>query len=86
MEIALLSSSGRLVLETTLDALFEDLESNPAFRQLPLTYKIARDLPNLGALGDPADQTIAATARVHRLRLVTSDPRIIESGVVPVVE
>jgi predicted nucleic acid-binding protein len=29
---------------------------------------------------------IAATARVHRLRLVTSDRRIIESKLVPVVE
>jgi hypothetical protein len=27
-----------------------------------------------------------ATARIHGLRLVTSDQRIIESGLVPVVE
>lgn len=35
---------------------------------------------------DPADRAIVATARVHRLRLVTSDQRIIESKLVPVIE
>jgi len=35
---------------------------------------------------DFADRAIAATARVHRLRLVTSDQRTIESNLVPVVE
>jgi hypothetical protein len=29
---------------------------------------------------------IVATARIHRLRLVTSDQRIVESKLVPVVE
>jgi PIN domain nuclease of toxin-antitoxin system len=36
-------------------------------------------------LRDPADQAIVATARVHRLKLVTSDQRIIESKLVPVI-
>jgi PIN domain nuclease of toxin-antitoxin system len=35
---------------------------------------------------DPADRAIVATARVHRLLLVTSDQRIIESKLVPVVD
>jgi PIN domain nuclease of toxin-antitoxin system len=39
-----------------------------------------------GGLRDPADRNIVATARVHRLRLVTSDQRIVESKLVPVVE
>jgi len=38
------------------------------------------------ALRDPADRAIVATARVHRLRLVTSDQRIIESKLVLVIE
>jgi PIN domain nuclease of toxin-antitoxin system len=36
-------------------------------------------------LRDPADRAIVATARVHKLRLVTSDERIIESELVPVI-
>jgi PIN domain nuclease of toxin-antitoxin system len=35
--------------------------------------------------GDPADQLIVATARVHGLRLVTSDERIRRSETVPVI-
>ena len=41
--------------------------------------------PSLGNLRDPADRAIVATARVHRLSLVTSDQRIIKSGLIPVV-
>jgi hypothetical protein len=37
-------------------------------------------------LRDPADRAIVASARVHNLRLVTSDRRIIESKLAPVVE
>jgi PIN domain nuclease of toxin-antitoxin system len=47
---------------------------------------VALDVAALRVLRDPADRAIAATARVHRLRLVTSDQRIIESKLVPVVE
>jgi PIN domain nuclease of toxin-antitoxin system len=39
-----------------------------------------------GGLRDPADRAIVATAQVHRLRLVTSDRRIVESKLAPVVE
>jgi PIN domain nuclease of toxin-antitoxin system len=38
-----------------------------------------------GSLRDPADRATVGTARVRRLRLVTSDQRIIDSGLVPVV-
>jgi PIN domain nuclease of toxin-antitoxin system len=38
------------------------------------------------ALRDPGDRVIVATARVHRLRLLTSDQRIIESALVPVID
>ncbi len=34
---------------------------------------------------DPADRLIVATARVHGLRLITSDSRILESGLVATV-
>jgi len=38
------------------------------------------------SLRDAEHRVIVATARVHGLRLVTSGQRIIESGLVPVLE
>ena len=35
------------------------------------------------SLRDPGDRVIVATARVHHLRLLTADERIIESNLVP---
>ena len=69
-----------------LNDFFQDLNSNPVFRVLPLTYEVAVDVALLGVLRDPADRVIAATARVHRLQLVTSDLRIIESSLVEVID
>ncbi|HTS30516.1 MAG TPA: PIN domain-containing protein [Bryobacteraceae bacterium] len=39
-----------------------------------------------GALRDPGDCVIVATARSHGLKLLTSDQRIIDSDLVPVIE
>lgn len=88
LEIAILTSGEKpgLKLKVSLNEFFQDLSSNPTFRILPLSYEVALDVALLGVLRDPADRTIAATARVHRLRLVTSDQRIIESKLVDVVE
>jgi PIN domain nuclease of toxin-antitoxin system len=86
LEIAVLASGEKPGLKVSLDEFFQSLNSNPAFRVLPLTYEVALDVAALSVLRDPADRAIAATARVHRLRLVTSDQRIIESKLVPVVE
>jgi PIN domain nuclease of toxin-antitoxin system len=83
VEIAVLHSSGKLAFQ--LDEFFDDLQSNPAFLVLPLTYEIASEVAWLGALRDPVDRAIVATARVHRLRLVTSDQRIVDSKLVPVI-
>ena len=86
LEIAILASGEKPSLKVSLDEFLQDLNSNPAFRVLPLTYEIAREVASLAVLRDPADRAIAATARVHRLRLLTSDQRIIESNVVEVIE
>ncbi|HXA06002.1 MAG TPA: type II toxin-antitoxin system VapC family toxin [Bryobacteraceae bacterium] len=84
LEIAVLGSGGKLGLKVALEELFEDLQS-PVFQILPLTYEVAAEVVSLGVLRDPADRAIVATARVHRLRLVTSDQRITESKLVAVV-
>ncbi len=84
LEIAVLGSGGRLGLKVALEELFEDLRS-PVFQILPLTCEVAAEVVLLGSLRDPADRAIVATARIERLRLVTSDQRIIESKLVPVI-
>lgn len=85
LEIPVLTSEGKLKLP--LEDFLEELQTNPLFRVLPLAYEIASEVASLGRmLRDPADRAIVATARVHRLRLVTSDQRIIESKLVPVIE
>jgi PIN domain nuclease of toxin-antitoxin system len=86
LEIAVLASGEKPALKVRLEEFLEDLNSNPVFRVLPLTYEVALEVASLSALRDPADRAIAATARVHRLRLVTSDQRIIESELVQVIE
>jgi PIN domain nuclease of toxin-antitoxin system len=85
LEIAMLTSLGKLKLKTSLENFFGELEASPALRVLPLTYEVALEAAPLSSLRDPADQAIVATARVHRFRLVTSDERIIESQLVPVI-
>ena len=85
LEIAVLVGEGKLTLKASLNEFFDDLQGNPIFRVLPLTYEIALALASLGALRDPADRTIVATARIHGLQLVTSDLRIIESRLVECV-
>lgn len=87
LEIAVLASGGKLRMRTSLDEFFEALQKIPVFRVLPITFEIAEEVASMGnALRDPADRAIVATARVHRLRLVTSDQRIIESKLVSVIE
>lgn len=87
LEIALLVGEGKLRLKGALAGFFDELEANPVFHILPLTAEIASEVASLGSgLRDPADRVIVATARVHRLGLVTSDQRIIGSKLVTVVE
>ncbi len=85
LETAVLASQGKLRLKMSLTDFFAELQSNAFLSVLPLTYEVASEAALLGNLRDPADRAIVATARVHRLSLVTSDQRIIESKLVPVV-
>jgi PIN domain nuclease of toxin-antitoxin system len=63
------------------------MDASFGFQIIPIDIDIAFEVAALGdALRDPADRTTVATARVHRLTLVTSDQRIIESKLVPVID
>lgn len=86
IEIATLRTEGRHRVEGSIESIFSQLETNPIFRILPITIPIAVDAGALSILRDPADRTIVATARVHRLRLLTSDQRIIASKLVSVID
>lgn len=84
-ELAQLGAAGRLGLE--IETLFERIDDAGQFEWLPLTPRVAVEATRLGPSfhRDPADQLIAATARVHGLKLLTTDEKIRESGVVEVV-
>ena len=77
LEVALLSEGGRLGLGGSVDEFFEDLGSDESFLMLAVTYEIALEVPYLSPTEGP---------RRPRLRLVTSDQRLIESGLVPIID
>jgi len=86
LEIALFGGTGS-GLGREADRILMNLEVAPEFLILPLTFHIAAEIASLGpSLSDPADRTIVATARVHRLRLLTSDQRIIDSKLAQTIE
>jgi PIN domain nuclease of toxin-antitoxin system len=74
-------------IDVSIHSLFRQIEEMEALMILPPTTTIALEVAALGkSLRDPADRAIVATARVHRLKLVTSDQRIIDSELVAVVD
>ena len=86
LEIAVLAP-GLKRIGFGLNELFHELDTNPWFRIIPITTDVAHEVAAIGdSLRDPADRAIVATARVHRLRLLTADQRIIDSDLVAVIE
>jgi PIN domain nuclease of toxin-antitoxin system len=87
LELAVLFGGGGTRLNVPVQELLAAIDGVAGFQIVPIDVEIAMEVVALGsALRDPADRTIVATARVRRLRLVTSDRRIIESKLVTVVE
>jgi len=77
--------SGRV--KARVQDIFEELGASSMFQILPLTVEIATEMALMGrALRDPADRAVVATARVHRLKMLTSDQRIIDSRLVAVID
>ena len=81
----MLAGSSRKIADA-IGGVFSELEANPMFRIVPITIPIAVEAGALNLLRDPGDRTIAATARLHGLRLLTSDQRIIDSKLVSVID
>jgi len=85
LEMAVLRESDPKKPQETM-ALFADLDDLAELTILPITTTIAREVHALGpSLRDPGDRTIVATARVHGLRLLTSDDRIVKSMLVSTI-
>src|SRR5205085_3798328 len=86
LEIAILMSVGRERIKASLPELFAEIDANAMFKVLPIDTAVAAEAAALLSLRDPGDRAIVATARVYRLTLLTSDQRIIDSGLVSTVE
>ena len=86
LEIVLLAE-GRKRISAGLTELFDELETNTTIGSIPFTTNIAKEMAAMGdSLRDPGDRVIVATARIHSLRLLTADQRIIDSNLVPVID
>ncbi len=86
LEIARLLGPGSRRVRGTAGDFLKELSNSEMFQILPITFEIATEFAALTTLRDPADRTIVATARVHKLYLLTSDVQIIDSGLADVVE
>ncbi len=86
LEIASLLSTRMAKFNASVDDLLGDIRDSAMFQVLPITFEIASDFAAVDSLRDPADRTIVATARVHGLRLLTSDQRIIDSALVLTIQ
>jgi PIN domain nuclease of toxin-antitoxin system len=85
LEIARLSSHGRIHLTPDLESFLSDVELH--FTVLPITANIARqafELPE-SYPNDPVDRVIGATALVHDIFLITADRQIHKSRAVPTI-
>ncbi len=87
-EIAALHERKKLKLGLPLREWLELSTAAPLVRRLDLSPAVMAELASLSATQtwDPADRIIVATARVHGLKLITSDVRIAQSGLVAVVD
>ena len=83
-EVAMLVARGRLVLDRDVAEWVREALAEPGTELLPLSPEVAltaggaaaESVASLELQGDPADRMIAATAWVHRARLVTKDERL----------
>ncbi|MEM1271696.1 MAG: type II toxin-antitoxin system VapC family toxin [Bacteroidota bacterium] len=77
-EVAKLAASGRLELDRPAHDWIKDALRRPRLILVPLTPEMAAESAALPGTPptDPADQIIAATARVLEARLLTSDSKL----------
>jgi PIN domain nuclease of toxin-antitoxin system len=84
LEVSYLSAKGRISDTDGLDVLLAQISDS--FRVLPITAEIASlalalDFPH----GDPFDRVITATAKAHKIPLLTRDRLIAQSKAVETI-
>lgn len=84
LEVSYLSAKGRIEDADGLDVLLATIADS--FRVIPISPEIASlalalELPH----GDPFDRVITATAKIHKIPLLTRDRLIVGSGIVETV-
>lgn len=86
-EIATLQSLGRIRLQRPLRSWLEAAVAPPLVRRISLSPAIAAEVAELpdSFQRDPADRIIVASARTAGAAVVTTDRRIIDSGLVATV-
>lgn len=85
-EVAQLVDRGRIHVPISLDRWFQEIEESSWLTVFGLSHLTILESVRLGTKfhKDPADRFIVATARMERLKLMTVDQKIIESGVVTI--
>ena len=85
-EVIVLVEKGRVVLETDPATWLRSVYKSVPFKEAPVNHEVAIQsrLINL-PYQDPADRFLVGTALVYGLTLVTADPRIVLSKVIPVL-
>jgi PIN domain nuclease of toxin-antitoxin system len=82
-EIALLIEAGRVRLKLPIEDWLSRATAAPRVIVCPVTPSIAQEVVGGAMHGwDPADRIIVGTARTYGVPLLTSDQRIIDSGLV----
>ena len=81
-EIGMLEAKGRLELKMNCFDWIRQALATPGLSLVPLSPEIAIESSRLPGQfhGDPADRILVATARIHRLGLMTKDERLLEYG------
>lgn len=84
LEIAMLERKGKIVLSRKVSDYLTDLQRR--FMTLPVGGRIAAESMNLELdQADPFDRVLVATARFHRLPLITRDRRIRDSEIIETI-
>ncbi len=83
-EIAMLTKSGRLIIDTSYSEYIKLLLSSYSIQVDPITPEIARMSVEFddSVNSDPADRIIAATSLIENAPLVTADKNLINAKVI----
>lgn len=78
-ELAILCRKGRFQVNPDVSTWVKRTVSDLQLTEAPLTIEVALAIPSINfSHGDPADQFLAATAKVFDLTLITSDDHLLK--------